>query len=169
MKREKTSKTRKTFKIIFMSLRILSVIVLAGAVLLGGALVVPHLFGITPYTVTTESMEPTIPKGAMAYVNTNNKTPEADDVIAFQMTNGAMVIHRVVEVQRHAYTTKGDANSEEDFAPVGASQVVGICVFHVPVLGYLFLDPAFKYIWIAIAAGAFICLLVLRIERIRFL
>ena len=52
--------------------------------------------------------------------------------------NGELVTHRVVEINtdEKTYTTKGDANQVNDVQPVAWSDVVGVPVFDIPVLGY---------------------------------
>ena len=48
------------------------------------------------------------------------------------------VTHRVVEINtdEKTYTTKGDANQVNDAEPVAWSDVAGVPVFDIPVLGY---------------------------------
>ena len=86
---------------------------------------VPKLMGYEIYNVVSGSMEPEIPV-----------TVEEGDIIAF--TSGVSVIsHRVVSNQtvEGKFTTKGDANAENDMNPVGYADLIGRVEFHLPVLG----------------------------------
>jgi signal peptidase len=49
------------------------------------------------------------------------------------------VTHRVIGIDRGArmFSTKGDANNTEDFAPVPFDNLVGRATLHVPWLGYI--------------------------------
>ena len=161
MSEEKRMKLSRMIKYIVRLLRIVSVIILSCTVLLAAALVLPRMFGVVPYTVVTGSMAPEIPVGAIVYVDTNSEAPQPDDVIAFRVSDGTMVTHRVVAVQDGEYITKGDANAGEDLAPVSASQVLGRCVFRIPFIGYLFLVPALKYSWLAVTLSSIIVLMIL--------
>lgn len=82
---------------------------------------VPKLMGYEIYNVVSGSMEPEIPVGSVIYVKAvSPETVEEGDIIAF--TSGVSVIsHRVVSNQtvEGKFTTKGDANAENDMNPVG--------------------------------------------------
>ena len=84
------------------------------------------------------------------------------DVIAFTAANGTVVIHRVMGIQDGGFITRGDANNADDPAVVKASQVIGTCAFNIPIIGYLFLLPAIRYIWIALALCAVLCLILIK-------
>lgn len=77
--------------------------------------------GYEIYNVVSGSMEPEIPVGSVIYVKAvSPETVEEGDIIAF--TSGVSVIsHRVVSNQtvEGKFTTKGDANAENDMNPVG--------------------------------------------------
>ena len=84
-----------------------------------------------------KAMEPEIPVGSVIYVKAvSPETVEEGDIIAF--TSGVSVIsHRVVSNQtvEGKFTTKGDANAENDMNPVGYADLIGRVEFHLPVLG----------------------------------
>lgn len=98
---------------------------------------VPKLMGYEIYNVVSGSMEPEIPVGSVIYVKAvSPETVEEGDIIAF--TSGVSVIsHRVVSNQtvEGKFTTKGDANAENDMNPVGYADLIGRVEFHLPVLG----------------------------------
>ena len=128
----------------------IAVMIIVCMALLAASAVVPRLFGYVPYAVMSGSMKPKIPVGALVYIDTNNKTVQVDDVIAYSLSNGTTVTHRVAAVQDGGYITKGDANDDEDLAPVNANQVIGKYVFHIPLIGYIFSVPAAKLLWLLI-------------------
>ena len=57
---------------------------------------IPTLLGIKPVNVLSGSMEPYIPTGSIAYVKAMDLDKiHRDDVIAFELDNGSLVLHRV--------------------------------------------------------------------------
>ena len=62
---------------------------------------------------------------------------EANDIISYKLSNDALILHRVIAFDdKGNYITKGDANDDQDFAPVSPEQFVGKAVFAVPYIGY---------------------------------
>ena len=99
------------------------------------------LLGIRPYAVSTGSMEPTIPTGAVCFVNQRAAFSElaARDVIVFRLGD-LLVTHRAVRIDASGVTTKGDANNTEDLSgKVTAENFVGKVVFWIPLVGKLLL------------------------------
>lgn len=129
----------KTVKIISKTLSTaLVVIVVVLAVLLAGV----RLFGFTPYTVLSGSMEPTYHVGSIVYVKKVDPTTlKVGDPITFHLTQGVIATHRIIEVHGEGtpnlgFRTQGDANQNvDDITP--ASKVIGKATFSVPYLGYL--------------------------------
>ncbi|MCI9338390.1 MAG: signal peptidase I [Lachnospiraceae bacterium] len=98
---------------------------------------IPRLMGYEVYVVVSGSMEPAIPVGSALYVEpAEPEDVEAGDVIAF-FERGAVITHRVVEnhVVEGEFITKGDANEENDLAPVAYENLIGRMARAVPVLG----------------------------------
>lgn len=101
------------------------------------AFLIPLLAGIKPYIVLSGSMEPEIKTGSVAYVNTHVDVHEikVGDVIGFEFGK-SQATHRVVEINEdNTFTTKGDANENNDLAPVRFDQYKGKTIFSVPYLG----------------------------------
>ena len=129
----------KTVKIISKTLSTaLVAIVVVLAVLLAGV----RLFGFTPYTVLSGSMEPTYHVGSIVYVRKVDPTTlKVGDPITFYLTQGVVATHRIIEVHGEGtpnlgFRTQGDANQNvDDITP--ASKVIGKATFSVPYLGYL--------------------------------
>ena len=107
------------------------------AVALAVALLLPRLFGYTPYAVLSGSMEPELPVGSMVYVHETDPTAlQPGDVVTFYRSDGAVVTHQVYEVDAEARTigTQGIAN--KDAQATSFSGVIGIAAFCIPYLGY---------------------------------
>ena len=101
------------------------------------AFLIPFLVGIKPYIVLSSSMEPEIKTGSVAYVDTHVDVHEikVGDVIGFEFGK-SQATHRVVEINEdNTFTTKGDANENNDLAPVRFDQYKGKTIFSVPYLG----------------------------------
>lgn len=115
----------------------LVVLVVIFAIFLMGS----RLVGLQVFNVISGSMEPTYSVGDLIYVKTvDPDSVKVGDPITFVLNEELVVAtHRVVAVDRENrhFTTKGDANSTEDAAPVHFNNLVGIPVFSIPLLGYV--------------------------------
>ena len=119
---------------------VLSTIILIVLLLLAAALFVPKFMGMSEYAVLTGSMEPTIPVGSLVYDQEFQESElKVGDVVTYQISEGTLVTHRVVEINEEDRTviTQGDANNAEDANPVSYDNIVGVCAFHLPALGYI--------------------------------
>ena len=102
-----------------------------------------RLIGYTPYTVLSGSMEPAYHVGSVIYVaEVEPEELKVGDPITYHMSSGAIVTHRIVEIQNEgtpslAFKTKGDANKDADGTPVPAAAVIGKPQFSIPYLGYV--------------------------------
>ena len=101
-------------------------------------------FGIKPYIVLSSSMEPVMPSGALAFIDTKDKEAEVGDIVTFEIPasregadNSLTVTHRVDEVLDEYLLTKGDANDMPDPSPVQRDQIIGKYIFCIPKLGRL--------------------------------
>jgi len=117
---------------------VLVLMILALLLLLG----VPLYFQERAAVVLSGSMEPALPRGALAF--TRAITPEevkVGDIIAFSPAEDPEVTtsHRVIKIRTTdgelSFQTKGDANEDIDPWPVPADYVRGKVVFHIPRLG----------------------------------
>ena len=93
------------------------------------------IYGISSFVVLSGSMEPAVPVGSVIYTL---KLPqyETRDVVAFKQGKNT-ITHRIVEVTKDGYRTKGDANEDPDTALVSLKDVVGNQVFMLWNLGKL--------------------------------
>ena len=139
---------------------VIMVIVIIFAILLVGV----RLFGITPYTVISGSMEPEYPVGSMVYVKKVTASElKVNDTITYVIPGETVVTHRIIEIIPDEdnptvvrYRTKGDANDSPDGDPVHINNVLGKVVFCIPIIGYIshFIQhPPGTYIMIILIAG----------------
>ena len=137
-RKERQLKLKKTFSIITTALLVV-------VLLLAAALVGVRLFGITPYTVLSGSMEPTYHVGSLIYVK---KVEPADlkvgDPLTYVIEGGTVVTHRIVDIMQDQddptqlrFKTKGDNNKIEDGLPVHSKNVLGKPILTIPLLGYV--------------------------------
>lgn len=121
-------------------LRRVGLLGLAAIVLLQLILIVPRLFGMELFAITSGSMEPEIPTGSVVYAEkTEPETLQTGDIIVFESgADGGFVTHRVVRNDRIVgeVVTKGDTNAVEDPMPVGYGQICGRVRWHFPLLGF---------------------------------
>lgn len=113
--------------------------------------------------VKSGSMEPAIPTGSLVVIKPDVTTYGAKynvgEVVTFGPDTAREIptTHRVTAITRDennqfVYTTKGDANEEQDPNPVPAADVIGQVVLHVPYAGYI-LDFAKKPLGFALLIG----------------
>ncbi|MCD8115843.1 MAG: signal peptidase I [Oscillospiraceae bacterium] len=120
----------------FFSTFITTVIVLVAVVF-----VAIRFMGWSLYSVDSYSMTPTYPIDSLVIVQpVDPEEIQVGDVITFVIDQeGTMVTHRVTSISslNRTFTTKGDANDEEDASPVLWDNVVGRVFLGIPVLGGL--------------------------------
>lgn len=113
--------------------------------LLIGIFAVVRLFGISPYVVTSGSMEPRLPVGSVVFVD--DIAPEnvrVGDAITFIFNEGPYVTHEVYEIDGDSrlFYTEGIANTDpqgnviHDAQPVPFASYVGTVVACVPFIGF---------------------------------
>ena len=116
---------------------VLVVLVVIFAVFLMGS----RLVGLQVFHVISPSMEPTYSVGDLIYVKTvDPDSVKVGDPITFVLNEDLVVAtHRVVAIdgENRQFTTKGDANQNEDAAPVHFNNLIGVPVFAIPLLGYV--------------------------------
>lgn len=116
-------------------------------------------FGYRLFYVTTGSMEPTVPVGAVILVHESREPYQIGDIITFYSKDRAIYgrpnTHRVVGIQKENgqvfYNTRGDANSSPDIEPISSDDVIGRLVWQtgaVPFVGNLiaFLGTRFGFV-----------------------
>jgi signal peptidase I len=119
----------------------------AAALLLAAAVLVPALFGMQRYVITSGSMTGTYDRGALLLSSVvPTETLRVGDVITYTPPSGAgptgLVTHRIVAITagpdgRRVYRTKGDANAAADpwtFTLPNATQAKA--AFRLPYVGF---------------------------------
>lgn len=118
----------------------ITTILLVVLIALVAAMILPTVFGMKPMAVLSGSMEPTYHVGSLVYISrTSPEKINEGDPITFTIGSDTVVTHRVVTADREnqCFTTKGDANENEDGGTVAYSDVIGKPVFSIPYLGYV--------------------------------
>ncbi|MFA6626948.1 MAG: S24/S26 family peptidase [Bacilli bacterium] len=108
-----------------------------------------RLFGVQYYVVKTSSMYPSIPKYSLVYIKQLTsedvlETIEVGDVVAMDVGAELPLMHRITLIDGNTITTKGDHNDDLD-SPVASSQIMGIMIFSIPIVGLLF-DSVYPWI-----------------------
>lgn len=131
---------RKIYKDVKRISVIWNIIVFSCAIVLLLLRFAPIPFGYEPVWCMSGSMRPTFNAGALCYVDTNYdvNSVEVGDIIAYQLSDGSLVTHRIHSITDTGILTKGDANDQVDFAPISKEQIIGENVFQIEHLGNLF-------------------------------
>ncbi len=116
---------------------ILSVIIFILAALVW----LPRVFGINTYYVSSDSMEPTITKGSLAFTKQVDLKDirVGEDVLVFTSpVNQKTFMHRVIYINEteQLIFTKGDNNNVADPVPATFELCKGKVVFDIPLVGY---------------------------------
>lgn len=162
-------------------------VLMIGACLLAGLMVVPTLLGYQRYVIISGSMEPTLPVGSVVY---DEVVPVADlevgDIITFvpppEFDIEDPVTHRIVEVAEigdelggaHAgermFRTKGDANPDVDpWKMVLDGEEQGRVAHHLPYVGYFYMALQVRWVQllvIVIPALALVAYIVVTLWRV---
>ncbi|MGN0399024.1 MAG: signal peptidase I [Blautia sp.] len=133
----------------------------AGRILFGMflSLVVINLIGywagIRPVAVVSGSMEPAIKTGSICWVNFHieKEALRTGDILAFQRSDGKMVLHRIAGFTEDGIITKGDGNEHEDAGVTTYSQIRGKAIFSLPYIGWFFMGNSRQIAWILLAGS----------------
>ncbi len=101
----------------------------------------PRLLGFGSYYVSSDSMEPAILKGSLAFVEKvelENITAGEDVLVFANEAHSKTFMHRAIAVNKKLQLiyTKGDNNNVNDPLPTEYSKCIGRVKFHVPFIGY---------------------------------
>lgn len=99
--------------------------------------VLPALAGWHVNVVMSGSMAPALEPGDIVLSEpVEASSLAAGQVALFEATDGRVLVHRVRTVAPDgSLTTRGDANPDDDVAPVRATQVMGLARLRVPWIG----------------------------------
>ena len=104
-----------------------------------------RFLGITPYMVSSGSMEPEYPVGSLIYVK---KVPAeqikvGDDITFYISDDHTIATHQVYEIEDEQFRTQGinnkdsDGNILHDAKPISFKDLIGTPVLMIPYLGYV--------------------------------
>jgi len=128
--------------------KIASLVATAACLLLAAAVLLPALFGVERYAITSGSMTGTYDRGSIVYAKeVPTSSLRVGDVITYSppqaVGDGELITHRIAWIGHdrfgeRVYRTKGDANPVADpwrFTLERPTQARA--AFHVPYVGYL--------------------------------
>lgn len=107
-------------------------------------LILSHTLGLKVFSIPSNSMEPTYYAGTLILVKeTDPYTLRKGDIITYSLEDDSVATHRIQEVIPCEsnpldvdFLTKGDLNDGLDPHLVHITDVIGVPVFHIPLLGY---------------------------------
>lgn len=98
---------------------------------------IPSLWGYKPLVVISGSMEPTLKVGSILYYHKNDIESFHQNDILVYTTKKHIVSHRIVDISKDWFITKGDANQSVDSSKVYHKQILGKGTnWCIPFLGY---------------------------------
>lgn len=108
---------------------------------------IPHIAGIYPLMVLTDSMNPEFNSGDLIICKQSDRGDiHVGDVISYQdkkSYKSSIITHRVIEITNDEngllFQTKGDANNKEDESLVSYEDVIGIYKMKIAGLGHIVL------------------------------
>lgn len=127
---------KKIAKVFSTVVSVITILVIIAA----ATLIVPKFFGYEPFIVESGSMEPVIHTGAIAYINTHDKSVGEGDIVTYKIGEEGkekLVTHRIIREENGSFITQGDANDIEDMFPVSQDQIVGTYTYSVPEVGFI--------------------------------
>ncbi len=102
---------------------------------------IPKIMGYQSFYIQSGSMSPSIPKGSYVFVKRAEfEKISVGDVVTFRNNEETeFFTHRVVDIDatNKMFTTKGDANKENDPSETSYYFAVGRVDFSIPVVGYI--------------------------------
>lgn len=109
--------------------------------------------GFASFVVVGGSMEPTIDRGSLVYVQETNEY-DPGDVITFT-DNDRVITHRIVSETADGYVTRGDGNEVVDDWRVSEHQIIGEIILEIPMYGHLlgFVTTSIGYIVVVSLPG----------------
>jgi len=127
MKAKKNNQTEKIINFILNILIIFSGVILLISIYTGVQTKIlgnnyPNFFGMSLFEVQTGSMSDTINPGDWIVVKLTQNV-NLNDIITYQKEDD-YITHRVIEINKAGYVTKGDANSSKD-EPITKDKIVG--------------------------------------------
>jgi signal peptidase len=87
------------------------------------------LLGYKPVLILSQSMEPTIPAGAIILIREKREEPVENQIVLFRQKRfhtNVFVTHRIIGKEAEGYRTKGENNPTEDPGWVQEKEIYGV-------------------------------------------
>jgi signal peptidase len=130
-------------------------VITAFIVIAAAIIIILFLLGNRPAVVLSGSMEPIVPTGSVAFVDTHDTEVEEGDIVQYRLvdSNGEeiKVLHRIITVNPDGtFVTKGDSNEVADMNSIDQSQICGTYRGNIPGVGYILKTPLYLIMFIII-------------------
>lgn len=110
----------------------------------------PRLFGLTPYIIEDKGMSPYYAQGSMIYVRPKSADEIlVGDVITYYENSGKKVTTRrvtAVDKNQKTFYTKADADNYAEPGIVRKRNIIGKPIFQIPYIGLILSRTAFVWI-----------------------
>lgn len=121
---------------------LLTAVVICISIVAVGLVYIPKIMHMDMLIVETGSMEPTIKINSLIYVKrySNFEDYHVGDIVTFtDRIQKKSFTHRIVAINAstQSFTTKGDANEENDIGPTPAEYAIGKVTVSIPYIGYI--------------------------------
>lgn len=128
--------------------KITSVLPITVVTVMSLALLAMVLKGVLPLVIVSGSMRPLYDVGDIVFISVGEQVIKPNDVVAYRLADGPVVVHRVIEIRNQGYILKGDANPDPDPYIVKKEQVIGKVNWVIPRIGWvaIVLREGFKHI-----------------------
>ena len=83
--------------------KIFSLLPIASTFILSIALLVMVLQGVLPLIIVSGSMRPLYDIGDVVFIKVGNEVIKLYDVVAYRLSDGPVVVHRVIEIRDQGY------------------------------------------------------------------
>ncbi len=118
----------------FLAIEVILIIFVVTTIML-----VSGLFRYSLSSIASNSMYPSLQKGDGIIIKKLNEQEKGDlkagDIIAFR-EDDYIITHRIIEINKGYYTTKGDNNNIKDVTKRKKDDIIGIVKFRIPYIGY---------------------------------
>lgn len=121
------------------------------------------VIGYRYYVIMSGSMLPTIKVGSICVIDTNEEKYKVGDVITY-VVNGEVITHRINNIKGKEIYTKGDAIEIVDHHPILQQNIIGKCIFTIPLLGYLYIFLQ-NYFWYVLFFACFVCFIIIFLKK----
>lgn len=92
---------------------------------------------ITLFQIQSGSMFPNIKEKEIVVV-CKKKEYKENDIITYKTQNNYFITHRIKEIRKEGFITKGDFNNTEDKEIIKLEQIQGKVIFHTILLGKIY-------------------------------